>query len=174
MVAAGWRKWRWDTLLDDLYANCDVDPITGCRVWRSGRDRDGYAKIYLDGRHWRAARAVLVVKTGVIGSHARHCCDNPPCLNADHLSWGSAADNVEDAVQRGRRAVGDRHHMRLEPRKLAGERNGRAKLTPAQVRDIRAARSVRPRPKIRELAQRYGVSKGTIDSVLGGKSWSGS
>jgi hypothetical protein len=50
-----------------------------------------------------AHRAALAERLGrpVVG-FALHHCDNPPCVNPDHLYEGSAADNMADASRRGR------------------------------------------------------------------------
>lgn len=177
MVPAGWRKWTWESLIADLQANCDLDPATGCLLWRSGTDKDGYAKVYIDGRHWRASRALLKAKTGELHPVARHKCDTPRCLNDEHLLWGTYQDNVQDALERHRWPVGDRHHTRRSVGVMAGERNGRAKLSAADVAAIRShgprVPGTRPRGKTKALAERYGVSQSTIQAIMAGKGWAG-
>ena len=75
-------------------------------------------------------------------------CDNPPCVNIEHLFLGKCIDNSRDKMRKGR------------DRKAHGEKNGNAKLTEAQVKEIRAStdRGV-------DLAARYGVSRDTIYRV---------
>jgi hypothetical protein len=53
----------------------------------------------------------------------------------------------------------------------AGERNGRAKLTAAKVRKIRAAYAAPKKTTIVKLADRFHVSKSTIGYVLSGEIW---
>jgi hypothetical protein len=37
------------------------------------------------------------------GLHALHHCDNPPCVNPDHLFPGTDMDNYQDSIKKGRR-----------------------------------------------------------------------
>ncbi len=52
-----------------------------------------------------------------------HRCDNPLCVNPDHLFLGTHLDNARDRVEKCREARGERH--------------GRSKLTDDEVDDIR-------------------------------------
>ena len=83
----------------------------------------------------------------------RHTCDNPLCINPAHLKEGTHQDNVQDRVDRDRSA--------------RGERNGRAKLTEANVRDIRSLTKV---PNS-QLAWMYGVDRKVIYNIRRRKSW---
>lgn len=90
-----------------------------------------------------------IPKGGVI----RHDCNNPRCINPGHLLLGTHADNVKVRVRRGRSAIGERH--------------GRAKLTKADVRAIRADITT---PK-KELARYYDVDPKVIYNVQNYYSW---
>lgn len=92
-----------------------------------------------------------------------HTCDNPACVNPDHLYLGTNADNMRDKVERGR--------SRYPVPARQGERHPLAKLTLAQVTAIRAETTGR-RGEQKELASAYGVSRATICNILKGKSWS--
>ena len=89
----------------------------------------------------------------------RHKCDNPPCVNPDHLEVGSQADNVRDAVVRKRH--------RAIPR--SGQSNPNAKLTNAQVAEIRARLAAGETG--RALAVEFGVTAASISRYKLGRAY---
>jgi hypothetical protein len=93
---------------------------------------------------------------GVIpkGLVVRHTCDNPLCINPDHLILGTQAQNVADREARGRR------------KDINGEMIGTAKLTAEKVLEIRASKL-----SYAQLAEAYNVDKSTIALIKTGKSW---
>jgi len=88
-----------------------------------------------------------------------HKCDNPKCVNPDHLYLGTRTENVRDMVNRGR----------LSPQ--TGENNSNAKLSWVDVRAIRAERSSLKTP-YRQMAKKYGLKHHTsVMDICNGKSW---
>lgn len=85
-----------------------------------------------------------------------HSCDNPSCVNPAHLSLGTAGDNMADRDAKGRTAK--------------GERSGKAKLTLAQVQEIRR-RYVPRKVSCRQLAEEFGVRSQHIYSIIRNKTW---
>lgn len=86
------------------------DP-NGCWIWIGGKTSDGYGKFYLNGIKRRAHRVAWVIRNGQIpeGLNVLHNCDNPSCVNPDHLFLGTQIDNIIDMVSKGRnrdRSVG--------------------------------------------------------------------
>lgn len=90
---------------------------SGCWEWQGYRMPAGYGQIGIDGRvdvTHRVAWSIANGKKIPAGLVVRHKCDNPPCINPAHLELGTHADNVQDAVDRGRVARGFRlPHTRL-------------------------------------------------------------
>lgn len=87
-----------------------------------------------------------------------HKCDNPACVNPDHLFLGTHKDNMDDmyAKGRGRKATGSLHHM--------------AKLSPELVIEI-AERYERGITRQIDLADEYGVSQGLVSMIVRGVHW---
>jgi hypothetical protein len=126
---------------------------SGCWEWQgcvTPGPSGGYGQIRYGGRILRVHRAMLGEPSGMVCHH----CDNPPCVNPDHLYVGDAKTNAEDRDLRGRRTA---------PK---GAENGRAKLTGAQVALIRRS----PETNV-ALAQRFGVSDVAVSYARRGKTW---
>lgn len=85
-----------------------------------------------------------------------HRCDNPPCCNPEHLSIGTQADNIADAVSRSRMSHGADHH--------------RTKFSEQDVRDIRAAYASGEHTQP-DLAEQYSCKQGTISNIVNRRSW---
>lgn len=130
----------------------------GCFEWKARRNSDGYGKITL-GRYFLAHRAAWWIHYGAVpeGLNVLHKCDNPACVNPDHLFLGTQNDNIQDMIRKGRKVYG------VCPR---GEAHGRAKLTAAQVAEIRKD------PRLSSVvSEEYGVSPSQIYRVRSGANW---
>lgn len=89
-----------------------VDPVTGCWNWTGSLDRDGYGRMIGSDKGKRiftfAHRASYEYHKGPIGpidsntGCVLHTCDNPSCINPDHLYLGDQAQNGLDKKLRGR------------------------------------------------------------------------
>jgi hypothetical protein len=121
----------------------------GCWVCTShGRTSYGYPMCHPGNRHVYISHIMYEKYKGPIpdGMFVCHRCDNPPCINPDHLWLGTAKDNIRDCVQKKRNNI--------------GEKNGLAKLTVKQVQEIRQASGLQ-----REIAERFGVSQSLISMI---------
>ena len=142
---------------------------SGCLEWTAGLGRGGYGKLKVSGVTLSAHRAAYLAFVGEIpnGLNVCHRCDNPLCLNPDHLFLGTTRENMADKVSKLRQARGDRQGLRLHPERAPrGERNGAARLTVDHVLAIRASHASRSK-----LATDYLVSKSTIDHIITRKTW---
>ncbi|CRK82989.1 HNH endonuclease signature motif containing protein [Neobacillus massiliamazoniensis] len=76
----------------------------GCHIWNACTDKDGYGKFKMDGKPMRANRVSYQQHKGEIpkGLIVRHTCDNPACVNPDHLILGTQKQNNDDKVERFR------------------------------------------------------------------------
>jgi hypothetical protein len=133
---------------------------TACHIWAGGRDKDGYGRLYSGNQDLAAHRSALEVKIGrrlLSGELALHSCDNPPCVNPEHLSVGDHLANNQDCVAKGRHVF--------------GERSPEAKLTEEQAREI--LREVVPyrRGIYTALAKRFGVSSRLVAYIATGRRW---
>ena len=154
-------------LADRFWAK--VQKTATCWIWTGRRDRNGYGLIRKGGAtagYAKAHRVAWFLATGRWPDpNALHRCDNPPCVrvHADHVFEGTQAVNIADAIQKGRFVFPVGSHQ------PAGERNGRAKLNAASVREIR--RLAESGASHRSLGRRFGVSSHNIRAIIRGQTW---
>ncbi|HEY6947234.1 MAG TPA: HNH endonuclease signature motif containing protein, partial [Gemmatimonadales bacterium] len=128
--------------------------VGGCLEWTGALDRDGYAVISVTTagkrRTHRAGRWIYEQKRGAIppGLNILHSCDNRRCVNVDHLSPGTQAANLQDALARGRR---------------------RTVADPALIAEVRAARAAGE--SYEAMALRLRVPARTLSSIGSGERW---
>lgn len=130
-----------------------VEKTETCWLW-TGYLAGGYGRITFEhtfaGR-MPAHRASMLLHHGEIpeGKFVLHKCDNRLCVRPDHLFFGTQQENIADMHAKGRSRV------------AIGEHHGFAKLTEAQVREIRSIKGV----TTRAMAETFGVSHGQISRI---------
>jgi hypothetical protein len=141
------------TAAERFAAKIEIDPVTGCHNWTAAlRNSKGYGAFKCDGVTHRAHRWAWVHKNGPIpeGELVCHTCDNPGCVNTEHLFLSDAKGNAQDKIAKGREYKG----------------GGKRKLTEAMVMIIKLTNESGP-----ALAKRFGVTEDTIYSVRAGRKW---
>jgi len=137
-----------------------TEDACGCWNWNSARP-DGRANVFFfGGKYVSAYRASYRIFVGDIpdGMQVLHKCDNPLCVNPEHLFIGNQADNMADMRKKGRRAS------------FAGSAHGMAKLDESLARQI-ISEYVPRKVTLKQLATKFGVSVATIHRVVLGKGW---
>ncbi len=78
---------------------------SGCWLWTGARRERGYGRVRWEGRIRSAHHIALYLRTGVMATDrdlVLHRCDEPSCVNPDHLYIGTQRDNMRDRFARGR------------------------------------------------------------------------
>lgn len=137
--------------------NSQLERVGECTEFMGYRNSNGYGELTIDRKFVLAHRLSYELSFGPIpdGLIVRHKCDNPPCVDPDHLEVGTQSDNLRDRDERGRTA--------------RGMNNGTAKLTDEDVRKIRKIRS--DGWTYAELAALFSVGGTTIARVVTGTHW---
>lgn len=145
---------------ENLMQHVKINQSTGCWEWVKCRNWKGYGTKRNDGKAQFAHRVVWEMFRGEISDNnlfVCHKCDNPPCVNINHLFLGTNSENLQDSIKKGRfhRATGERcHKARLKEKDISVI--------------IRLRESGMTLEKIAEL---YSVRISTIHSVVIGKTW---
>lgn len=132
-----------------------VDKTGDCWEWTARRDKNGYGMLGND----RAHRFSFSLANGGIpdGMQVLHHCDNPPCVNPDHLWLGTPKDNARDRNAKGR------HDPQI------GSTNGNAKLTELEIPRIRDM--IACGASNQDIGAWFGVSAGMIWHIRKGNNW---
>lgn len=98
------RSRRSATIAERVARYSGIPGPIGCMEWTARTDPDGYGEIRVDGKLWRAHRLAWTAANGPIptGLQVLHHCDNPPCVNVQHLFLGTNKDNHADKKRKGR------------------------------------------------------------------------
>lgn len=142
-------------LQDELIKNTVVDPTTLCWEWCGVRFKSGYGRFKKDYSHRVSYRCFI----GGIqkGFCVCHKCDNPPCINPEHLFMGTRKDNSQDCLLKGRFTS------------LKGEKSSSARLKKRDILNI--LKETKEGKTQSELSKKYKVHYSLISLILNGKRW---
>lgn len=140
----------------------------GCIEWTASKNNDGYGEFMAHPKRWRAHRLAWSLKNGLIpsGMSVLHRCDNPACVNPDHLFLGTQVDNMADCAAKGRAAKPKQAFVDSAKRDKSGELNPHAKLTAEIVMALR-----RGERRDAETAAYCGVTLAAVRQARRGITW---
>lgn len=128
-------------------------PLGECIEWTGARNAKGYGWRTVGNKQVLAHRHAFEAAYGKLPKEASllHICDNPACINLDHLRAGSHSDNMRDMAAKGRHA--------------------QSKLSSDDVRDMRR-KVLRENNTARSVAKHYGVTPSLVSMIVYGRCWS--
>jgi hypothetical protein len=135
----------------------------GCHICTNyGADVDGYPlmnnklkcgkRITIKVVRFLYERRFGVIEKGLVICHK---CDNPSCVNLEHIFIGTQNDNVQDMIKKKRHVY--------------GERSDKAKLTENQVLEI--AEMCKNKVRHRQIMEKYKISKRTVSRISCKTTW---
>lgn len=153
-----------DKAIENFWAKVDKKGPDECWEWTGALFRLGYGNVRFNGKPRSAHRVSWEINNGPIpkgkgyqGMCVCHKCDNPACVNPNHLFLATHQENMQDALRKGRLSIrqGVKHH--------------KAKLTNQQVLEIRDRQGTGASQT--ELGKEYGVCQAVISCIQLRKTW---
>lgn len=136
----------------------ETDPKSGCWIWERYKDPHGYGRTSENNHPVLVHRLAWMLWRGEVpkGMFVCHKCDNPSCVNPNHLFLGTAKDNNADRTSKGRSM----------PSGVRGEQHGMSAITEEQ------ARSIFNEPGIqRDIAKKFGITQHAVWCIKAGRTW---
>lgn len=163
-VKNGWKNKTEEEKLEIKKSSFEkfFEKTDGCWEWQGNKKQKlAYGCFRFRGKILIASRVSYEIYTGPIPKKliVMHTCDNPPCVNPNHLKVGTYLDNQKDKMRKGRGKV--------------------EKLNEEQVRDIKKELILHKEQKsrkgyysMRQIGKRFNVSTSAIKYINDGRTWS--
>lgn len=136
-----------------------VNITNECWLWIGCINNKGYGKIFIDKvRTIYAHRLSYIIHHGSIKQKmfVCHTCDNPACVNPDHLYLGNNTDNMQDCSRKNRTTF--------------GTKSANAKLTEKDVIYIKKNYTPYKIP-MSFFANKFKVNEETVRNIIIGRTW---
>lgn len=149
--------------LTRFMAKTKINQETQCWEWIGAVNERGCGKMAIHRKLMYAHRFSLQIKLGrELGNNecACHHCDNPNCVNPDHLFAGTRSENTRDSMGKGRFVI---------PTASKGVKHNKSKLDPVKVQEIISL--LASGESQQSIANKYGVAPSSIHKIHTGKSW---
>jgi len=140
-----------------FWSKVDKSPASGsCWVWKSSIHHKGYGQFRYNGGMKSSHRVAYELSFGKIptGMSVLHKCDNPICVNPEHLFCGTHTDNMRDMCRKGR-------HSRKKPM---------ARMTASEVIECRRLYAL-GKATVKDLSKRFSLTFSGMYSVVFGTTW---
>lgn len=144
-----------NSIKNRFYAKILIPNENGCMIWNGSKDPRGYGGfVGLHKKMTSAHRYSYQLHIGIIpkGMFVCHKCDNPSCVNPEHLFLGTNSDNHQDMLKKGRE------------KDNSGTKNGMSKLDESKVIEIKKLLS-EGNLTHKEIGNRFNISRQVVSSL---------
>ena len=147
------------TPIERFFKNIKDENTSDCWLWKTYNHNDGYGTLHINRKRIYAHRYSWIIHYGEIpkGLFVCHKCDNPKCVNPEHLFLGTNTDNVNDMIKKGRK------------KQAKGNDYSRAKLKSEDVIDIR--KMMKEGKKAIEIAKLYKITAQHVRIIYRKLNW---
>ena len=153
---------QWAETLERFWGKVKILAPDECWDWQAFKDKppNHYGRLSFQGKLYTAHRFAYMITHGEIpeGLVVMHSCDNPPCVNPEHLSLGTRQDNIDDCVNKERRA------------NLKGSAHPRALLDEETVNAIRECNSTGDFTFV-QIGKAFKVRPGLVADICWRRIW---
>lgn len=142
-----------------------VEKTDTCWNWTAAKSAFGHGRFRMGRKLVSPHRLVYEWEHGEIpeGYDICHHCDNPSCVNPQHLFLGTRSDNMKDAMKKNRLP----QMVKILERK--GSETNNAKLTEKEVLLMRALE--KKGMKTKELSKRFGITRRNVRDIIYRRTW---
>lgn len=159
-----------------------VEKTNNCWLWKGGLGRGGYGKFHFKRKTMAAHRISFYFHNGIIPRDkvVCHSCDNPKCVNPDHLWLGTYTENMQDCKKKGRfngtfPVLNQNQHIYREYKKSLNRPNKKGefhhlqKLKNEDVKEIRSLYKKGYKQGI--IAKKYEIHQSNVSDIVNYKLW---
>jgi len=155
-------KMKFKNTMDKIKKYSVLEKRTGCWLWVKSVNRFNYGQMSYKNKTTLSHRVSYCESnqlelSSIEGLSVLHKCNNPSCVNPDHLYIGNQKENMKDMV--------------ISKNSLFGEKNKSAKLSKEKVLNIIEEYSTKTKTQ-KEISEKHGVSPSTVGSIVSGRTWS--
>lgn len=153
------KSWNKEETFEQRFMKyVNKDQSSGCWLWTGNIDFYGYGRVGFKMKAYRASRASIMIFHGKDPKKMFVChkCDNPACVNPEHLFLGTQKDNMEDCSRKRRTAY--------------GSKSGTSKLTEKDVDKILILAKT-TNLFHREIAEKFNVSRSLVGAIINKVRW---
>lgn len=148
--------------VQDLISRTLRNTKTNCLEWQQAKSKNGYGKIHVasQGRYAHRLMAQLIYGDAPEDKpFVLHSCHNPPCINPDHLRWGSPKENMDDMARHNRAGKTFKANTKFDGKRL----------TVQQVQQIRKAFAEGHLQDV--IAKEYGIGRAHVSLIVTRRLW---